>query len=370
MPDVSLTAGQELLRNAARDFVERECPLAEVRRIDDEEAGFSRSLWRKICGLGWAGILIPTEFGGEGGSLTDCAVLYEELGRGLLPSPHISSAVLAAEVLVRAGTEAQKQRLLPTIARGERIVAVAITEADYGWTPEHVRMAPRLDGGSYVLDGAKAFVADAGAADELTVAVRGGGGVTLLLVDTSSPGVELRPMRAFAGDPVSFHNVTVPAENVIGDAEHGWEAIAPAIDVATALACAYAAGATRRVYEMSIAYAQRREQFGQPVARFQRVQDRLIEQVNAADAARLTAYEAVWKLEHDKPDAEAAVSVAKIVASEGFYAACEHAHHVHAGVGSDKSYGLYLYTKKSRSFYHHLGDPAHHRRRLATLLGL
>lgn len=373
MADLSLTAAQELLRNAARDFVERECPLAEVRRIDDEEAGFSRTLWRKICELGWPGILIPTQFGGEGGSLTDAAVLYEELGRGLLPSPHHSSAVLAAQVLLHAGTDAQKAHLLPAIARGERIVAVALTEDGYGWSPEHVRMPATARNGGFALDGTKQFVPDAGAADELIVAVRTRGGVTLLLVDKTSPGVELRPVRAFAGDPlceVSFRNVEVPAENVIGAASRGWDALAPAIDVATALACAHAAGATRRVYEMSMDYAQRREQFGQPIARFQRVQDRLIEQLNAADAARLTAYEAVWKLENSKPGAGAAVSVAKIVASEGFYAACEHAHHVHAGVGSDKSYGLYLYTKKSRSIYHHLGDPAHHRRRLARLLGV
>jgi alkylation response protein AidB-like acyl-CoA dehydrogenase len=157
---------------------------------------------------------------------------------------------------------------------------------------------------------------------------------------------------------------------VVGRPGDAWRALEPALDSATALLCAYMAGAARRVHEMTLAYAQRRVQFGQPIARFQRVQDHLVDQLNHADAARWTAFEAVWKLETERPDAQAAVSVAKAVASEGFYHACEAAHHVHAGVGSDRAYGLYLYTQTSRSLYHHLGDPAHHRRRLVSLLGL
>ena len=374
--DLSLTSEQQLLRNAARDFVERECPLAEVRRIDDD-GGFSKVLWQQIARLGWTGILIPPELGGEGGSLTDAAVLYEEMGRGLLPSPHHSSAVLAALLLLHGGSDEQQQRLLPAIASGERILALAFTEANYGWSPEHVQMTAKARKGKFVLDGTKQFVSDAGSADELICVARtrrsDDDGLAFFLVDKQSPGVELRPMAGFSGDPlyeVSFSAVEVQAENVIGKIDQGWQVLAPMLDTATALLCVYVAGAARRVYELTMDYAQRRVQFGQPIARFQRVQDHLIDMLNAADAARWAAYEAVWKLEHGKPDAEEAVSVAKVVASEGFYDACEHAHHVHAGVGSDKAYGLYLYTKKSRSFYHVLGDPAHHRRRLARLLGL
>ena len=218
------------------------------------------------------------------------------------------------------------------------------------------------------------MVADAGAAGHLLCAAQvAGEGLTLFLVATGAPGVARRRTSAFAGDPlfeVTFDGVEVPASDVVGDVGGGWRVLAPVLDAATALACAYVAGAAQRVYEMTMDYAQRRVQFGQPIARFQRVQDRLIDMLNAADATRWTAYEALWKLEHGKPGAAAAVSVAKAVASEGFYQLCESAHHVHAGVGSDKSYGLYLYTQKSRSFYHHLGDPEHHRRRLATLLEL
>lgn len=373
MTDLSLTSEQELLRTTARDFIERECPLSAVRRIDEEEDGFSRELWQRTAALGWPGLLIPTAYGGEGGSLTDAAALYEEIGRGLLPGPHHSSAVLAAQVLLRAGGEAQKERLLPAIARGERIVTVAFTEPHYGWSAEHVQMTAQVRDGGFVLAGTKQFVPDAGAADEIICAAHNDDGLALLLVDAGAPGVERRLMRGFVGEPLyelSFRDVAVSRDAVVGEPGRGWDVLEPAFDVATAVLCASMAGACRRVYELSLEYGQRREQFGQPIARFQRVQDRLIEMVNHADAARLTAYEAVWKLEQRSPDAQAAVSVAKAVASEGLYQSCEHAHHVHGGIGSDKAYGLYLYTKKSRSLYHYLGSPDHHRRRLARLLGL
>ena len=380
MPDLSLTSEQELLRSTAREFVERECSLATVRKIQEEEGGFSRELWQKIVDLGWPGILIPPAYGGEGGTLTDAAVLYEEMGRGLLPGPHHSSAVLGALILLQGGAGGQQERLLPAVARGERILALACTEAGYGWGPEHVQLTARsTDGGAFVLDGTKQFVPDAGIADQLICVARSGSsgddqeGLTLCLVAREAAGVQHRPMAGFVGEPLSevtFSGVEVSPDDIIGEVHRGWEVLAPALDSATTLICAYIAGASRKVYERSLAYAQGRVQFGQPIARFQRVQDHLIDMVNNADAARWTAYEAVWKLENGKPGAEEAVSVAKVVASEGFYQLCESSHHLHAGIGSDEAYGLYLYTKASRSLYHYLGDPAFHRRRLARLLQL
>jgi alkylation response protein AidB-like acyl-CoA dehydrogenase len=281
--------------------------------------------------------------------------------------------VLAASIIESGGTDAQKRRRLPAIARGERTLVPSFTEATYGPDTAHVQMKAAARRGGYVLNGAQRFVPDAGAADELIVAARDGDAIVLVLVDANATGVERTLMSGFSGWPlfeVTFSNVDAGADAVLGGPGNAWDALEPALDAATAVLCAYMAGATRRVYELSMAYAQQRVQFGQPIARFQRVQDHLIEMLNHADAARWTAYEAGWKLEHNKPGARSAVSVAKAVASEGFYQACEAAHHVHGGIGSDRAYGLYLYTERSRSLYHYLGDPVHHRRRLARLLGL
>jgi alkylation response protein AidB-like acyl-CoA dehydrogenase len=350
MADLSLSPEQVLLRNTARDFIERECKLLSVREIVESEAGFSQDLWHKTAELGWQGLLVPQEFGGSGGSLTDAAALFEELGRGCMPGPYVSTA-LAALLFSRGGSDGQRETLRG-IASGERAFAFAAAQ----------RGTVSLQGST--LNGTLVGVPDASAATDLLCQSPDG---ELLALDRNSHGVSLRHLRAFAGEKLSdveLRDVELPNQSAICTNEQA----RPAIDAATALLCAYMAGATRRVYEMSMAYAQQRVQFGQPIARFQRVQDRLIEMLNAADAARWTAYEAVWKLENEKPDAALAVSVAKAAASEGFYRACEDAHHVHAGIGSEKGYGLYLYTMKSRSLYHYLGDPAHHRKRIAELL--
>ncbi len=315
MADLSLSTEQELLRGTARDFIERECPLSKVRGIIEEEGGFSRELWRKTAELGWQGLLVRQEYGGTGGSLSDAAVLFEELGRGCVPGPYVLTA-LAALLLLDAASPEKRAELLPAIASGEAVANVAEP------TAAHVSLPARPG---------------------------------------SSPSARSR---------FDLEGLRVSGQAFLDGREGDDSSVWAAVDKATALLCAYMAGATRRVYEMSMSYAQKRVQFGQPIARFQRVQDRLIDMLNAADAAYWTAHEAVWKLEKNKPDASITVSVAKAVASEGFYRACEDAHHVHAGIGSEKGYGLYLYTQKSRSLYHELGDPAFHRRRLAGLLGL
>jgi alkylation response protein AidB-like acyl-CoA dehydrogenase len=355
MADLSLSPEQELLRNAARDFMERECPLSNVRAIIESDDGFSQDLWRKTAELGWHGLLVPQEFGGSGGSLTDAAVLFEELGRGCVPGPYVATA-LAAILLARSPDHETRASALRGIASGERVFVYAgtgtldLSKGERGFT----------------LNGLLTLVPDGDTATDLICCSNDG---LILVVDRQAEGVSVRARRAFSGGSLAdvvLTDVKLPNQSAIGAVGQAQ----PATGGATALLCAYMAGATRRVYEMSMAYAQQRAQFGQPIARFQRVQDRLIEMINAADAARWTAYEAIWKLENDRDDAALAVSVAKVAASEGFYRACEDAHHVHAGIGSEKGYGLYLYTMKSRSLYHYLDDPAFHRKRIADLLAI
>ena len=142
----------------------------------------------------------------------------------------------------------------------------------------------------------------------------------------------------------------------------------PAFRVGAVVLCSYMIGAAERVYEMTIDYSHQRVQFGQSISRFQRVADRVIEQRNLIDAARLTTQEALDLLARDDPEAAKYVSVAKALTSQGFYLTCEEAHHVHAGIGSTKEFGLYLYTQASHSLYHYLGSPDVHEERVGALL--
>ena len=372
--DLALTPEQEMLKAAARRFVQQEYPKETLLQVASPDETTPLEPWGRLAGTGWLGILIPEEYGGEGGSFTDAGVFFEELGRGPVPGPHLSSSVLAALTILEGGTERQKQEWLPRIASGEMRVVPAVTEADYGWYEGDVRMTARLDGDNYRLDGVKAYVYDGGSASHYLCAVRSesSNGVGLALVPADVPGVRSRELAGFAWNTseVRFENVQAGPEAVLGESfEGGWAALEHGVAKGIPVVCAFQVGGCQAVYELSVDYSRTRIQFGTPIGRFQRVQDQVINLVNHLDAARWTAYEALWKLDTGR-DAADSIHLAKAVGSEGYYQACNYAHEVHAGVGSMTEYGLTLHTTASRTLYHYLGDPRFHRRQLAEALGL
>ena len=372
--DLSLTPEQEMLKAAARRFVQQEYPKETLLQIASPDETTPLEPWGRLAGTGWLGILIPEEYGGEGGSFTDAGVLFEELGRGPAPGPHLSSGVLAALTILEDGSERQKQQWLPRIASGEMRVVPAVTEADYGWYEGDVRMTAQPDGDNYRLNGVKAYVYDGGSASHYLCAVRSESGheVGLALASADAPGVRVRELPGFAWNTseVRFENVEAGAGDVLGGAfEGGWAALERGIAKAIPVVCAFQVGGCQAVYELSVDYSRTRIQFGTPIGRFQRVQDQVINLVNHLDAARWTAYEALWKLDTGRAAADS-IHLAKAVGSEGYYQACNYAHEVHAGVGSMTEYGLTLHTTASRTLYHYLGDPRFHRRELAAALGL
>ena len=374
--DLSLTPEQEMLKAAARRFLQQECPKETLLRIASPDETTPLDVWERLAGTGWLGILIPQEYGGEGGSFTDAGVLFEELGRGPVPGPHLSSGVLAALAILEGGTDDQKRDWLPIIARGEMRVVPAVTEADYGWFREDVRMVAAGDRDGYRLRGSKAYVYDGGTATHYLCSVRetadAADNVGLVLVPADAQGVKVRELAGFAWNTseVRFEDVRVGPGAVLGDRfEEGWEALERGIGKAIPVVSAFQVGGCQAVYELSVDYSRTRIQFGTPIGRFQRVQDHVINLVNQLDAARWTAYEALWKLDAGQECADA-VHLAKAVGSEGYYQACNFAHEVHAGVGSMTEYGLTLHTAASRTLYHYLGDPRFHRRKLAEVLGL
>jgi alkylation response protein AidB-like acyl-CoA dehydrogenase len=371
--DLSLTEPQELLRTAARTFVEREAPRHAIVALHRGDTALLPPLWRKASELGWPGILVPGEYGGSESTLTDAAVLFEELGRGPVPGPYFSSGVLGTLAVLEAATAAQRRNLLPGVARGETVLAVAITEPNASWGPHGVTLRARRTDGRYRLDGVKVFVGDATAATHLVVVVRTGDGpgdLGLLLVDARASGVNARRLSGFLSwqDEVTFEGVEVPAADLLGEREgQGWMALERALLRAWPVLCAYMVGGCQAVFEMSVAHSQQRVQFGVPIGKFQRVQDHVIRLINALDSARWTTAEALWKLDTGRPATDA-VHLAKAVTSEGYLEACNAAHEVHAGQGSLTEYGLVAHTQMSRTLFPYLGDPRWHKRRMADAL--
>jgi alkylation response protein AidB-like acyl-CoA dehydrogenase len=372
--DLSLTPEQQMLKTAVNRFIQQEYPKETLLEMADSGEVAPSQPWRRLVDTGWLGIVVPEEYGGEGGSFTDAGVLFEELGRGPVPGPHISSAVLGTFAILEGGDEEQKRDWLPRLAKGERSLVLAVTEADYSWWEEDVQLSATPSGDGFQLNGTKVYVMDAASATHLLCAVRSenGGQVGMVIVSADAPGVSIRNLPGFAWhlSEVKFENVAVAGTDVLGGSlENSWDALQRAIAKTIPILGAYQTGASQAVYEMSVDYSRTRMQFGTPIGRFQRVQDHIINLVNQLDAARWTNYEALWKLDNDRP-AQDAVHLAKAVGSEAYYQACNFAHEVHAGLGSMTEYGLTLHTTASRTLYHYLGDPRFHRKRLADALGL
>jgi alkylation response protein AidB-like acyl-CoA dehydrogenase len=167
--DFGFSEEQEMLRQSARSLLERECPPAHVRKMMEDERGYSPELWRKMAGLGWLGLVLPEEHGGAGLNYVDLVVVAEEMGRVLLPSPFIWT-LMFAEAVSRAGSDEQRRRFLPAIARGEIVATVAHLEASGSWEENGIRMSARKSGAGFVLEGDKLFVNDAHVADFFLVA--------------------------------------------------------------------------------------------------------------------------------------------------------------------------------------------------------
>ena len=376
--DLSLTTEQNLLKQTAQDFIARELPKERVRELLDSPTGFAPDLWQQMSSLGWAGMVIPREYGGTGSDFTTLGVLFEELGAGVCPGPLLSSSVLSATAILEGGSDEQKRSLLPSLARGERMMAFAYTEADYGWAPDKIGLSITEEGGGYVLNGTKMFVPDAHIADQLLVVGRsapgeGGRGLTAVVVDREAIGVTVRTLSGWLGDAmneVTFRNVRAPASALIGAAGEAGPSVEKALDAGTIAECAYMVGGCRRVLEMSIERSQTRIAFGVAIGTLQHVQNYLVQMANIEESTRWSTYEALWKLDEGRPDAAQAISMAKAIASDGYFRAAEGAHHVHAGLGVDMGYGLPYYTQKARTLQSYLGDATYHRDRMATLMEL
>ena len=202
--DLNLTQEQQLIRDAARDFLGRECPSAHVRAMENDVNGYSSALWQSMAELGWMGLALPEQYGGAGSGFLELCLLVEELGRFRMPSPFLATTALCALPIAAFGNSRQRSTILPAIAAGKQILSYAESEANGEWNPSGIVLAAKARGSDYVLSGEKLFVPYATATHMLLVAARTGGqgasGITLFLVDTASPGIACESLPTVACD--------------------------------------------------------------------------------------------------------------------------------------------------------------------------
>jgi len=373
--DLGLDEQQEMLKNFARDFLEKECPESLVREMEEDEKGYSPELWQKMAQQGWMGLIIPEEYNGTGMNVCELVVLLEEFGRALVPGPFISTVVLGGVPIMEAGTEEQKQQFLPKIASGELIMTLALTEPSAKWTADGVQLEAKKAGNEYVVNGTKLFVQDAHVSDHMIVAARTGGsgedGITLFIVDSKSPGIKFEVLKTIAADKqceVMFDNVKVPSSSMLGGEGQGWPIIEKTKDVATVAACAYLVGLSQMDFDVTLNYAKERVQFGRPIGSFQAIQHKLADAVIDVDGSRFITYKAAWSLQEGEPDADLMISMAKAWTSDASRRVVAHGQQIHGGIGFTKEYKIQLYFRRQKWMELMWGDADYHRELVAQKL--
>ncbi|MFI5268148.1 MAG: acyl-CoA dehydrogenase family protein [Chloroflexota bacterium] len=360
--DFSYSDEQVMLQETIADFMEREVKPDRVTRLYQHEDGYDAGMYRTAAQSGWLGMLLPEQYGGGGATVMDCAVAFEEFGRGPLPAPVFSAGVLTPQFVLAGGSDEQNRQLLPAMCMGEVTAALAVSDSGMGWGPEMVEMDLQDTGDGVVLNGVKQFVQDGHPANLYIVAARSREGIKLVLVERDRPGVSVRQYGELLSSvaEVRFENVRVPQSALLGG---GWDTIEAALDQTLPILCAFKVGACQQIFDITVDYTRERIAFGQPIGRFQRVQDHVVELADHMDAARWITYETIWKLDTGQPS-KGFVHEAKAAASEGYYQVVNYAHKVWAGPGTALDHPLMAHHIASRVLYQYLGDPAYHKRRM------
>jgi alkylation response protein AidB-like acyl-CoA dehydrogenase len=371
-----LTEEQEMLHESARRFLQAECTTGLVRRMMTDETAHAPGLWQRIVELGWTGLLVPENLGGLGGSFVDLMVVLEEMGRALVPGPFFATVCCGLPALLAGASPAQRSELLPRVARGELLLALAVAEADGRFDAGGVTLAARPADRGFALRGEKWFVLDAQVADLLVVAARTGGtgeaGIGCFLVDAHAPGVTVTPLRTVdrtrRACRVVLDDVLVARAAVLGGPDVGWPIVRRALEVGMAGLAAEMVGTAQEALDRSVAWAKERVQFGRPVGAFQAIKHKCVDMMVAVENARSLAYYAAWAVSEDVPEAARAVAMAKAYASDMVRQVTSEAIQVHGGIGFTWEHDMHLFHRRALAQEATFGSAPVHREVVARAL--
>jgi alkylation response protein AidB-like acyl-CoA dehydrogenase len=358
--DLDFNEEQDMLREMVRGVCADFAPLEVVREMEDDPRGYPDAFWKQLAALDLIGLTLPVSYGGSEMTALEGAIVYEEFGRSLAPSPHFASAVVSAGVLMAAGSDDQKQTWLPAIAKGEAILVPAWLEPGNGFGPDGVQLTatPTADGTGYVVDGVKWHVPFASSADRFVVVARTGDGIDLFLVDPAAGGVSLEQQLTIASDTqyaVTFTAVPVAAADRIGGAGSGWTTWTGVMDDALILLAAQAVGGAQYALDITVQYSKDREQFDKPLGAFQALAHGMANAKTAVDGARLLVHQAAWARADGRPVDQLA-PMAKLFACQTFRDVTAMAQQIFGGVGFTLEYDIQLYFRRAKQLQNTWGD--------------
>lgn len=367
----SFTDEQQEFRSVLRRFLEDKSPTTEVRRLMETDEGCDPEVWRQLSQeLGLTAIHIPETYGGQGFGIGELAIAVEEMGRALLCAPYFSSTVLAATAILKAGSEDQKQLMLPDIAAGETIATLAIAEESGQWNAAGVAMTATESGGKYTLDGTKSYVLDGHTAGLIVVLARkpgstGDEGLSFFTVAGDTAGLDrtllnsMDPTRKLAR--LSFAGVEA---ELLGDEGGAAAPLQQTLDVAAICLANEMVGGAERLRESAVEYANMRVQFGRAIGSFQTLKHKAAEMLLDVELAKSAAYYAAAAADEEDEEVPALASLAKAAASEAYMQTAVHTVQIHGGIGFTWDNDTHLWFKRAKSSEVFLGGAAYHRERL------
>ena len=362
--DFNYTDEQNALRDTLTRFIAKDYPFEARRALAKSADGFSRAHWKQFAELGLLALPFPEDFGGLNGNGVDTMLVMEAFGRGLVLEPYLSSVVVAGHLVRDAGSAAQKEALLPAVAGGERMLALAHYERGARYEVSRVDTAAKADGAGWKLSGSKAVVLGGGAADRLLVSANTGKGISLFLVDAKAAGVSVRSYMTQDGGraaEVRLDNVAVGADALIGAQDGALPAIERALDYGIAAMCAEAVGIMAALDEATLEYLKTRKQFGQPIGRFQALQHRMVDMVIATEQSRSMAMMAAVKVDSDDAtERRRAISAAKAYIGQQARFVGQQAVQLHGGMGVVDELNVSHWFKRLTMIELTFGNTDHH----------
>jgi alkylation response protein AidB-like acyl-CoA dehydrogenase len=372
-----LTDDQKMLQETAAGFLAQEGgPAKQLRRLRERgcQDGFGHALWKQFAELGLTGICIPESHGGLGLGMTEAALVLEEIGRNLTPSPMLTTAVVAAAAV---GGTAHADRWFPHILAGDAVLAVATDEGP-SHAPERTALVAERQGNGFVLSGAKQFVVHGTSAHMIVTAARTAGaagdqeGITLFAVVKDAHGLAIENVTLADSSKaarLTFDAVELDADAVIGEVDGGWAPLSRALNVGRAGAAAELVGVASGASTMTIDYLKQRKQFGKAIGEFQALQYRAAHLYSEIEIARAATFKAARLLDEGDDHAELFTSVAKAKAAAVASLAVREGVQMHGGIGMTDEHDIGLFMKRSAVFGEMFGDVYYHRGRVAELSG-
>jgi alkylation response protein AidB-like acyl-CoA dehydrogenase len=368
---------QEELRRTVRQFLESKSPSTEVRRLMETTEGYDPAVWSQMAEqLGLQSLHIPEEYGGQGFSFVELAIVLEEMGRVLLCAPYFSTVVLATNAILNAGSPDDRKALLPGIASGETIAALAFTEPNGKWDAAGITMEATQAGGNWTLSGTKSFVIDGHTANTIVVVARTAGssgvdGIAFFTVDGDASGLTRTPLATMDQTrkqaKLEFANVSATPLGTPGD---GFAAFSKTLDQAAVALANEMIGGAQFVLDMSVEYAKVRVQFGRPIGSFQAIKHKCADMLLEVESGKSAAYYAAWAAAEDNEELPVVAALAKAYISDAYFHCAAENIQIHGGIGFTWEHDAHLYFKRAKSSEIFLGDATYHRELLAQRIGI